>query len=311
MFKKLDLKRCAALSLAVTCTVLGITFMAVSDDIKSEQALKQEEAAAYSVPDAGLSTQILLSSISQDTISAEFVYATAVAQQNVQETDSIIAAIDDAISEIEIYVSAAKEDAAAYDEAQESYKKALAALNKAKEYREAANEAVSYVFAAMYVQDTVDLIDTAKAAAENAAAEAAAAAEAEAAAEAAAAAAAYAAEIAALRQEIADYACSFVGKLPYVKGGTSLTSGVDCSGFTSAVYAHFGYTLSHSSSAQSKQGRSVSLSEIKVGDIVVYSGHVAIYIGSGRIVHAPREGRYIETASIYIMKILDIRRIIE
>ena len=118
-------------------------------------------------------------------------------------------------------------------------------------------------------------------------------------------------DVAELRQAIADYACTFVGWLPYVSGGKSLTTGVDCSGFTSAVYAHFGYSLSSSSSAQAKQGRSVSLSEITVGDIVVYSGHVAIYIGNGQIVHAPRAGQCVKIASINIMTVLDVRRIIE
>ena len=167
--------------------------------------------------------------------------------------------------------------------------------------------------------------EAARIAAEEAAAEAEAAAKAEA--EAAAKAAAQAAavkeaqanadalagsgEAAEIRQAIADYACTFVGWLPYVSGGHSLTTGADCSGFTAAIYAHFGYSLSYSSSAQASQGRSVSLSEITVGDLVIYSGHVAIYIGNGQIVHEPTAGQCVKISSINIMTVLDVRRIVE
>lgn len=148
-------------------------------------------------------------------------------------------------------------------------------------------------------------------AAQEAAAKAAAQAEAVKQAQANADALAGSGDVASLRQAVVDYALTFVGWLPYVAGGKSLTTGVDCSGFTSAIYAHFGYSLSSSSSAQAKQGRSVSLSEITIGDIVVYSGHVAIYIGNGQIVHAPRTGEKVKVADINIMTVLDVRRIIE
>lgn len=89
---------------------------------------------------------------------------------------------------------------------------------------------------------------------------------------------------------IANYACKFVGN-PYVWGGTSLTNGADCSGFTMSIYAQFGYSLPHSSAAQASCGRSVSLSDLQPGDLLFYKngsriGHVAIYIGGGRVVHA-------------------------
>lgn len=151
----------------------------------------------------------------------------------------------------------------------------------------------------------------AKAAAQAAAAKAAAQAAAVQQAQANAVALAGTGEVASIRQAVVNYACTFVGWLPYVHGGASLTTGADCSGFTSAVFAKFGYSLSRSSSAQSCQGRSVSLSEITIGDIVVYSGHVAIYIGNGQVVHSPRPGRTVSIDSINMMTVLDVRRIIE
>lgn len=84
---------------------------------------------------------------------------------------------------------------------------------------------------------------------------------------------------------IASYALQFVGN-PYVYGGTSLTNGADCSGFTQAVHKHFGISIPRSSTAQSKSGKSVSLSAILPGDILYYGNHVGIYIGNGQIVHA-------------------------
>ncbi len=96
----------------------------------------------------------------------------------------------------------------------------------------------------------------------------------------------------AFRSSIVDYALQFLGN-PYVWGGTSLTRGADCSGFTLSVYKHFGITLSHSSRAQANEGRAISGSELRPGDLVFYGGgrinHVAIYIGNGKIVHASDE----------------------
>lgn len=110
---------------------------------------------------------------------------------------------------------------------------------------------------------------------------------------------------------VASYALQFVGN-PYVSGGTSLTNGADCSGFTQSVYARFGISLPRTSGAQSKVGKGVSYSEAKAGDIIYYSGHVAIYIGGGKIVHAANSSKGICVSSAKSCgTILSVRRIVE
>ena len=101
---------------------------------------------------------------------------------------------------------------------------------------------------------------------------------------------------------IVDYATQFVGN-PYVWGGTSLTSGADCSGFTQSVYAQFGYSLPRTSYEQQNWGTEVS------GDLICYGGHVAIYMGNGQIVHASnsRDGIKISNDATY-RTILSVRR---
>jgi len=86
-------------------------------------------------------------------------------------------------------------------------------------------------------------------------------------------------------KEIASFACGFVGN-PYVAGGTSLTNGADCSGFTQSVFKQYGYSLPRNSTSHRSVGREVSYAEAEPGDIICYPGHVAIYIGNGKIVHA-------------------------
>ncbi len=107
---------------------------------------------------------------------------------------------------------------------------------------------------------------------------------------------------------VATYALQFVGN-PYKWGGTSLTNGADCSGFVMSVYAHFGISLPHSSSALRNVGTAVSYSEAKPGDIICYSGHVAIYIGNGQIVHAANTKKGIIVSSATYRSIISVRRI--
>ncbi len=110
-------------------------------------------------------------------------------------------------------------------------------------------------------------------------------------------------------KKVAAYACRFVGN-PYKWGGTSLTNGADCSGFVKAVYARFNVTLPHYDASIRKCGRSVSgLSSARAGDVICYNGHVAIYLGNNRIVHAAnkRQGICISNNTNY-MRILSIRR---
>lgn len=108
---------------------------------------------------------------------------------------------------------------------------------------------------------------------------------------------------------VAEYALQFVGN-PYVYGGSSLTNGTDCSGFVMSVYANFGVSLPHSSSADRSQGYAVSsLDEAQAGDLICYSGHVALYIGNGQIVHASTKKTGIIVSNASYKKILAIRRI--
>ena len=95
---------------------------------------------------------------------------------------------------------------------------------------------------------------------------------------------------------IASYAQQFVGN-PYRYGGNSLTGGIDCSGFTQQIMAKFGYSISRTSSSQSGDGRAVSTSNLRAGDLVFYGDggsidHVAIYIGGGQVVHASNSAPY-------------------
>ena len=85
--------------------------------------------------------------------------------------------------------------------------------------------------------------------------------------------------------DVVNYAMQFVGK-PYVWGGKDPNTGVDCSGFTSYVYAHFGISIPSFSGAQRSCGQEVSYANAQAGDLICYAGHVAIYMGGGKIVHA-------------------------
>ncbi|MCR4850278.1 MAG: C40 family peptidase [Lachnospiraceae bacterium] len=112
-----------------------------------------------------------------------------------------------------------------------------------------------------------------------------------------------------LGRAVANYGLQFVGN-PYVYGGSSLTNGTDCSGFVMSVYKNFGVNLPHSSSADRSVGYAVDgLSNAQPGDLICYSGHVALYIGNGQIVHASTKKTGIKVSNADYRTILAIRRI--
>lgn len=109
---------------------------------------------------------------------------------------------------------------------------------------------------------------------------------------------------------VVDYATQFVGN-PYVWGGTSLTDGADCSGFVQSVYSKFGVDLPRTSYEQQNAGREVSYADAQPGDLICYGGHVAIYMGNGKIVHASnsRDGIKVSDNAAY-RTILSVRRLV-
>ena len=110
-------------------------------------------------------------------------------------------------------------------------------------------------------------------------------------------------------KRVAKYACQYIGN-PYVSGGTSLTNGADCSGFTFRVYADFGYSLPRTSYEQRSAGSGVSYDEAQPGDLICYDGHVALYIGGGKIVHASTPASGIKVGNANYRTILAVRRIV-
>lgn len=112
-----------------------------------------------------------------------------------------------------------------------------------------------------------------------------------------------------LGKQIANYASQYVG-YPYVSGGTSLTNGADCSGFTYRVYADFGYGISRTSYSQRNNGTAVDYASAQPGDIICYEGHVGIYIGGGYIVHASTPQSGIKISNAQYRPIIGVRRII-
>lgn len=112
-----------------------------------------------------------------------------------------------------------------------------------------------------------------------------------------------------LGKTIAIYACQYIGN-PYVYGGTSLTNGADCSGFVFRVYSDFGYRLPRTSFEQRSAGRAVDYSEAQPGDLICYDGHIGIYIGGGKIVHASTVRTGIKVSNADYRPILSVRRII-
>lgn len=117
-----------------------------------------------------------------------------------------------------------------------------------------------------------------------------------------------------LGKQVAKFGLQYIGN-PYVYGGTSLTSGTDCSGFTYRVYSEFGYTLPRTSHQQRSAGTGVSYEEAQPGDLICYEGHVGIYIGGGLIVHASSSKPYpqggIKVNGAQYQTIVAVRRIIQ
>lgn len=107
------------------------------------------------------------------------------------------------------------------------------------------------------------------------------------------------------------YAMQFLGNR-YVWGGTSLTNGTDCSGFTMGIYRHFGISIPRTSAAQASASRSVKSSEVRPGDLFFYGSghvsHVAMYIGGGKIIHASNARDGIKISNAYYRKPLKIGR---
>lgn len=112
-----------------------------------------------------------------------------------------------------------------------------------------------------------------------------------------------------LGKKMAKYACQFIGN-PYVMGGTSLTNGADCSGFTYRIYQDFGYSIPRTSSQQRSAGTGVTYAEAQPGDLICYDGHVGMYIGGGLIVHASSAKTGIKVSQAQYRTILAVRRII-
>jgi len=112
-----------------------------------------------------------------------------------------------------------------------------------------------------------------------------------------------------LGKNIAKYGCQFIGN-PYVYGGTSLTQGADCSGFTYRIYADFGYSIPRTSTAQRSCGTAVTFETAQPGDLICYDGHVGLYVGGGYIVHASTEKTGIKVSKATYRKILAVRRVI-
>lgn len=110
-------------------------------------------------------------------------------------------------------------------------------------------------------------------------------------------------------QQVIDFACQFIGN-PYVWGGTSLTNGADCSGFVQSVYANFGISLPRTTWDMENVGYEVSYDQAQPGDLVLYDGHVGLYMGDGNIVNAMNEVDGIGICTATYAPIITVRRVL-
>lgn len=121
--------------------------------------------------------------------------------------------------------------------------------------------------------------------------------------------------VSSIRASVVEYAKNFLGNR-YVYGGTSLTNGTDCSGFTMGVFSHFGYGLPRTSGSQASSTTSIKSSEAKPGDLFFYGSgghvnHVAIYIGGGMIIHASNPSSGIKISNAYYRQPIKVGRVIK
>ena len=261
---------------------------AAADQAAAEQAAAQQQAANEAQATADAQAQA-------EAAYQEYLDAQAAADAATQQADeqAVVDAAAQAQAEYQEYLNAqAAADAQAQAQA-DAAAQAQAAAEQAAAEQAAAEQAAAEQAAAE--QAAAEQAAAEQAAAEQAAAEQAAAEQA--AAEQAAAEQAASEDTSytdtsassSLGQEIANYALQFVGN-PYVWGGTSLTNGADCSGFTQSVFANFGIGIPRTAASQSGSGSSVSLDSLQAGDLIFYGdggiGHVALYIGGGQVVHA-------------------------
>ncbi len=110
-------------------------------------------------------------------------------------------------------------------------------------------------------------------------------------------------------QAVIDFACQFIGN-PYVWGGTSLTNGADCSGFVQSVYANFGISLPRTTYDMVNVGYEVTYDQALPGDLVLYDGHVGLYMGDGTIINAMNEAQGIGICTATYAPIVTIRRVL-
>ncbi|MDO5423188.1 MAG: SH3 domain-containing C40 family peptidase [Eubacteriales bacterium] len=268
------------------------------DYLAEQEAIRQAEEQAWldylaqQEAEQEAANQAWLEYLAQQE--AEQYAAQAEADAAYQEYLNQQAAADQAAADAAYQAQVAAEaqaaaDAAAAQEDEWARQQAQAEADAA--YQEYLNQQAAAEQAAAEAAYQAQLQAEAAAAAEQAAAEQAAAEQA--AAEQAAAeqaAAEQASSSSSLRESVVNYALQFVGN-PYVYGGTSLTNGTDCSGFTLSVMANFGVSLPRTAAEQANCGTPVDISAVQPGDLLFYSdgsgiGHVSMYIGNGQVVHA-------------------------